>query len=411
MWPGVHQIDLVSKSPQDSGEGGGDMWRRSGVIRRRLGLLAILVPLVAGCSLPSTGAEPTAASAAVETPASTPVVLDVSGVTQTAEAAFAKVPGGTSYYDCSFGGTLFDCPLTDRLRSRLSSAQIRLCSCSEGSPDRNVSATLDSAGRGVAHVRLYGGRLKLDLTVVPVGQELLIDDERLTGGGAESSIYSQPVEVPAPRPPADPPPANRPPPPVEVFTVPVPVYQQLMNLDCETAALQMGLATSGHQFTQVQLFALEAPDTRAAVIGPNHTVLRWGNPYTNFVGLVDGLESNMTGYGVYWPVMLQIAKTHGVPGATGGAGLSAKTVYQALKTGHAVEVWIETSFVRPPTGTWTSWDGLMIPYSLHAHAVTLSGVSTDSVRVNDPLHATQYWVTKGTFEASWKDFGNQAVIF
>ena len=97
--------------------------------------------------------------------------------------------------------------------------------------------------------------------------------------------------------------------------------------------------------------------------------------------------------------------------ATGAAGLSAKTVYQALKTGHAVEVWIETSFVRPPTGTWTSWDGLMIPYSLHEHAVTLSGVSTDSVQVNDPLHATQYWVTKGTFEASWKDFGNQAVIF
>ena len=381
------------------------------VRRIRAGLLAVLVPLIAGCSLPSTGAEPTAASAAVETPASTPVVLDVSGVVQTAEAAFAKVPGGTSYYDCSFGGTLFDCPLTDRLRSRLSSAKIRLCSCAEGSPDRSVTATLDSAGRGVAHVRLYGGRLKLDLTVVPVGEELLIDDERLTGGGAESSIYAQAVELPAPRPPADPPPANRPPPPVEVFTVAVPVYQQLMNLDCETAALQMGLATSGHKYSQAELFALEAPDTRPAVIGPNKTVLRWGNPYTNFVGLVDGLESNMTGYGVYWPVMLQIAKTHGVPGATGGAGLPAKTVYQALKTGHAVEVWIETGWVRPPTGTWTSWDGRLIPYSLHEHAVTLSGVSNDAVRVNDPLHATQYWVTKATFEASWKDFGNQAVIF
>src|SRR5256885_10267910 len=127
----------------------------------------------------------------------------------------------------------------------------------------------------------------------------------------------------------------------------------------------MGLATSGHKYSQAELFAFEAPDTRPAVIGPNKTVLRWGNPYTNFVGLVDGLESNMTGYGVYWPVMLQIAKSHGVPGATGGAGLSAKNVYQALKTGHAVEVWIETSFVQPPTRTWTSRGGLMCPYSLH----------------------------------------------
>jgi len=383
----------------------------NGVNRWRVSLLAVLVPLIAGCSLPNTGAEPTALAAAAAKPVSTPVVLDAPGVKQTAEAAFSRLPGGTSYYDCSFGGTLFDCPLTDRLRARLIAAKVRLCNCMEGSPDRTVTATVDNTGRGVAQVRLYGGRLKLDLTVVPVGRELLIDDERLTGSGSESSIYAQPVELPAPRLPDDPPPVKRVPPPPEIFTVAVPIYQQLMNLDCETAALQMGLATSGHQYTQAQLFALEAPDTRAAVTGPNHTVLRWGNPYTNFVGLVDGLESNMTGYGVYWPVMLQIAKTHGVPSATGGAGLSAKAVYQALKTGHSVEVWIETGWVRPPTGTWTAWDGRLIPYSLHEHAVTLSGVSTDSVRVNDPLHATQYWVTKGTFEASWADFGNQAVIF
>src|SRR2546421_8260411 len=93
VWPGVHQIDLASKSPQDSGEGGGAMRRRTGVIRRRVGLLAILVPLVAGCGLPSTCAEPTAASAAVETPASTPVVLDVPGVTQNVAAALARMSG------------------------------------------------------------------------------------------------------------------------------------------------------------------------------------------------------------------------------------------------------------------------------------------------------------------------------
>src|SRR5438046_8349204 len=159
------------------------MRRRPGVIRRRVGLLAILVPLLAGCGLPNTGAEPTAASAAVETPASTPVVLDVPGVTQTAETAFAQVPGGTSYYDCSFGGTLFDCPLTDRLRARLIAAQIRLCNCPEGSPDRTVTATIDNAGRGTAQVRLYGGRLKLDLTVVPVGREPIIHGQRPTGSG------------------------------------------------------------------------------------------------------------------------------------------------------------------------------------------------------------------------------------
>jgi uncharacterized protein YvpB len=45
------------------------------------------------------------------------------------------------------------------------------------------------------------------------------------------------------------------------------------------------------------------------------------------------------------------------------------------------------------------------------HAVTLSGVSQTQVRVNDPLHGTQYWISKALFEATWRDFNNMAVIF
>jgi len=52
-----------------------------------------------------------------------------------------------------------------------------------------------------------------------------------------------------------------------------------------------------------------------------------------------------------------------------------------------------------------------IRYSLAEHSVTLSGVSATMVRVNDDLFGTQYWVSKATFEASWRDFNNMAVIF
>ena len=45
------------------------------------------------------------------------------------------------------------------------------------------------------------------------------------------------------------------------------------------------------------------------------------------------------------------------------------------------------------------------------HAVTLSGVSQTQVRVNDPLHGSQYWISKSLFEANWSDFNNMAVIF
>jgi uncharacterized protein YvpB len=45
------------------------------------------------------------------------------------------------------------------------------------------------------------------------------------------------------------------------------------------------------------------------------------------------------------------------------------------------------------------------------HAVILSGVSATQVRVNDPLHGTQYWISKSLFETVWRDFNNMAVIF
>jgi hypothetical protein len=65
-------------------------------------------------------------------------------------------------------------------------------------------------------------------------------------------------------------------------TIPVPVYQQSMVLDCETAALQQGLAYYGIFVSQPTLFALENADTRLPVMGANHSVLRWGNPYKKF---------------------------------------------------------------------------------------------------------------------------------
>ena len=184
-------------------------------------------------------------------------------------------------------------------------------------------------------------------------------------------------------------------------TIPVPVYQQTMTLDCETAALQQGLAYYGHHVTQAELFALENADTRLPVMGANHTVLRWGNPYTNFVGYVNGSDWTPTGFGVYWPVILRLAQTHGLPNAIGGEGYAPSTIYSALAAGHPVQVWIETRFIRVPLGTWTAWDGTPVRYSYAEHSVTLSGVSPTQVRVNDVLNATQYWVSSPSSRLTW----------
>jgi uncharacterized protein YvpB len=218
---------------------------------------------------------------------------------------------------------------------------------------------------------------------------------------APSEIYEQYVPPPPPPPPSAPAPGW--------VTIPVPIYRQTRNLNCETAAMQMGLAYYGHYYSQDGLFASENPDLRAATwIGG---VLHWGDPYTNFVGNVNGSETALTGYGVYYPVILSIARSHGVPNAYGGEGFSAATVYAELAAGHPVQIWMEAQWSRPAVRTWIAWDGRSIRYSLAEHSVILTGVSPTMVRVNDDQFGSQYWVSKWTFETSWRDFNNMAVIY
>lgn len=204
-------------------------------------------------------------------------------------------------------------------------------------------------------------------------------------------------------------------------TIAMPVYKQTMALDCETAALQMGLAALGHNYSQTYLFNQMSYDPRLPVVdrtGRAPKVVEWGNPFTDFVGNVNGSDLGPTGYGVYWPPILAVAKGNGAGASTGGVGFTAAQVYSALAEGHPVLVWVETGWENARAagyiGTWTSWPNkgaTSIPYSLIEHVVTLSGVSPAQVRVNDPWKSgSQYWFSKAAFEASWADFSNMAVI-
>jgi uncharacterized protein YvpB len=231
-------------------------------------------------------------------------------------------------------------------------------------------------------------------------------------------VSEQPPPTPTPTP--APTPTPTPPPATGVVTFNVPVYKQLRNLDCETAALQMALAAMGIDYTQNQLIAMQPPpDTRTPVMGTvsgHKAVLQWGDPYKNFVGNIDGADLIPTGYGIYYPPLLSLIQTHGLPNAEGGEGAAngwtASRIYAELAAGHPVMAWTETGWGHPYVGYWTSFDEkIQIRYSLIEHVVTLSGVSSTQVRVNDPWHSgSQYWFSKAEFERSWADFDNMAIV-
>src|SRR5439155_8898438 len=78
-------------------------------------------------------------------------------------------------------------------------------------------------------------------------------------------VIEHPTPTPTPTPSPTPTPVVT---PIGTVTFNVPVYKQLRNLDCETAALQMALAAMGHNYTQNQLIAMQPPpDTRSPVLG------------------------------------------------------------------------------------------------------------------------------------------------
>src|SRR5207302_5956162 len=95
------------------------------------------------------------------------------------------------------------------------------------------------------------------------------------------------------------PPRPAPPPPDPGVYLPAPLIAQAYPLDCESAALQVALATKGIAVTQQWIFN-SLPQQPQPPVKVNGYPVQWGDPYAAFVGSVYGKESNFTGYGVYY---------------------------------------------------------------------------------------------------------------
>src|SRR5437764_99119 len=69
----------------------------------------------------------------------------------------------------------------------------------------------------------------------------------------------------------------------------------------------MALFVPGTNASENWILAQMGADLRRAVMDQFGDVLRWGDPYQTFVGNVNGLDYNATGYGVYYPPIAMAA--------------------------------------------------------------------------------------------------------
>jgi len=198
---------------------------------------------------------------------------------------------------------------------------------------------------------------------------------------------------------------------VWVYAFNIAPIQQGLPLDCEAAALEEAMRAKGNDISQYTIFDALPNNTRGPATWSGGHIVQWGNPYKEFVGNVYGSESRGTGYGVYDPPLVAVAKQFGF-NAVGIEGGSAQQVFTELAMGHPVLVITSTTFTPVATYWWTAYDGRAIPYSLADHAVTVvaeDGVA-GTVTINDVRDGRMKTFSMAQFASFWTSYLDMAVV-
>ncbi len=185
----------------------------------------------------------------------------------------------------------------------------------------------------------------------------------------------------------------------------VPVVQQALKNNCETAALSMVLADQGKRTSQLTL-QNELP--RSGPLDPSTDAegqMLWGDPDRGFVGRPDG-GGAAGGYGVYQGPIRQLAARHGVR-LESISGSSPSSVYKHLLNGQVVMAWVGLS--DGPYKTWATPEGGKVRANFGEHAIVITGIRGQSLAVNNSLTGQQETWSKSGFEHMWERLGRRAL--
>lgn len=174
----------------------------------------------------------------------------------------------------------------------------------------------------------------------------------------------------------------------------VPYDHQDYPLSCEVAALKMALAYKGVSVSEDQLMSIVGYDPTP------HSGNVWGNPYTAFVGDINGRQST-TGYGVYWEPILKAARAY--RSADYFVNGTVQQLTQEINNGNPIVVWGNAGSGKRVD--WQTPEGQSI-YAINGeHARVVKGYvgspeSPTKIIVNDPLYGEIIYNTS-TFESNW----------
>lgn len=198
---------------------------------------------------------------------------------------------------------------------------------------------------------------------------------------------------------------------VRVARVPVaaqiaaPIVRQAQRNTCESAALEMLLASAGRRVGQERLqAALPRSGPLDPVEGPSGRT--WGDPDRGYVGRPGG-GGTAGGFGVFPAPVAATAARYGRE-LDDLSGASPRRVYERLLRGKAVMAWIGLS--DGPYGEWRSPQGKRIRVNFGEHTIVLVGLTAGGeLRVLNPLDGTSETWSRARFEEAWELLARRAL--
>lgn len=184
-----------------------------------------------------------------------------------------------------------------------------------------------------------------------------------------------------------------------------PILRQAQRNTCESAALEILLATKGVRVDQA---VLQSEIPRSGPLDPQETGggRVWGDPERGYVGRPDG-GGTAGGFGVFQKPVAEVASRHDVR-LDDLTGEDPSTIYERLRAGRAVMTWVGLS--DGPYGEWHSPEGRRVRVNFGEHTVVLTGIDADgSLRVSNPLEGTDERWTPETFELMWERLDRRAL--
>jgi len=188
-------------------------------------------------------------------------------------------------------------------------------------------------------------------------------------------------------------------------SVRAPVVRQALRNNCETASLEILLATTGRRVEQLRLQRELAASGPLDPVGSGPSRL-WGDPELGFVGRPAG-GGVAGGFGVYQRPIAALARREGRR-LRDLTGQPTGSIYRRLRSGRAVMAWV--GLTDGPYETWRSPGGRPVAANLGEHAVVVSGIRRDGgLEVVNPLRGTFEIWSQEKFESWWARLGRRAL--